>query len=67
MATAFGSHISSDKLDACDDEELDALGFEGKRWARTMFLLMDDEVHLAQLLKVGFSTSLSVLPPYLLH
>ncbi|KAL9663396.1 hypothetical protein QQ045_018782 [Rhodiola kirilowii] len=51
MATKLSSHLSSDKLcDICDDDELDALGYEAKRWARSLFLVIKDDHHLEQLL-----------------
>uniref|UniRef100_A0A7N0VHV0 tRNA (guanosine(18)-2'-O)-methyltransferase TARBP1 n=1 Tax=Kalanchoe fedtschenkoi TaxID=63787 RepID=A0A7N0VHV0_KALFE len=51
MMTSFSRCLSLDKVyDTCDDEELEALGYESKRWARLLFLVIKEDNHLEHLL-----------------
>lgn len=41
-----------DSLVTYDDEELNAWEFQAKRWARVLFLVVEDDLHLDPILKV---------------
>lgn len=48
----FISHQCSVHFITYDDEDLDAWAFEAKRWARVLFLLINDEHHVEPILMV---------------
>ena len=59
-------HQLVDAFVTYDDEDLDAWGYEAKRWTRVFFLVIKEEQDLVPILKVAFLSSILIMLFFLL-